>query len=242
MNNTNASGSRPPEMQLTLDRRETRLSHVLLDFPHTLADLPVGDVLCEYLDGRQTWVAERKTVDDLASSIKSGRWAEQTSRLYQSGYDRIFFILVGDLRSTRHFPYDSLLGAIVNAELRPRSYVLRSFDLSETAAIVLTLCKKAGCPSTGVPSGLRPPITPTSKRKRDADASTVWSRQLMCIPSISEKIAKALLAHFGTLPALTAALGEPLKTFPRVRLDERACLGKKRIELLAKYLRATGEA
>ena len=61
----------------------------------------------------------------------------------------------------------------------------------------------------------------------------------MCVPSVSEKIATALLEHFRTLPALTAALnsGQP-KDFPRVRLDERSCIGKKRIELLAKYFRA----
>ena len=62
-------------MQLSLDRRETRLSNALLEFPHTRRDLPVGDVLCEYLDGRQTWVAERKTAGDLANSIKTGRWS-----------------------------------------------------------------------------------------------------------------------------------------------------------------------
>ena len=63
-------------MQLTLDRRETYLSNALLDMPHVIADLPVGDILCEYNDGRVPWVAERKTAHDLASSIKSGRWSK----------------------------------------------------------------------------------------------------------------------------------------------------------------------
>ena len=140
------------------------------------------------------------------------------------------------------FPYDSLLGALVNAELRPRSHVIRTIDLDETAAVIIALCKKAGSPPPGIPSGLAPPIVPTSKRKRDAEASTVWTRQLMCVPSISEKTAKALLDHFGTLPALVAALNDPQQTFPRVRLDERSCLGKRRIEILSKYLRVGNES
>ena len=90
-------------MQLSLDRREIRLSHALGEFPHVLVDLPVGDVLCEYSDGRVSWVAERKTAVDLANSIKTGRWSDQTSRLHLSGYARIFFLLEGDLR-TPHFP------------------------------------------------------------------------------------------------------------------------------------------
>ncbi len=62
-------------MQLTLDRREIRLSNALCDMAHVLADLPVGDILAEYTDGRTTWIAERKTAHDLANSIKSGRWS-----------------------------------------------------------------------------------------------------------------------------------------------------------------------
>jgi ERCC4-type nuclease len=37
--------------------------------PHQMADLPVGDVHCRYDDGTE-WVLERKTVRDLASSIR----------------------------------------------------------------------------------------------------------------------------------------------------------------------------
>ena len=163
--------------------------------------------------------------------------SEQTSRLYSSGYARIFFILEGDLRSPQ-FPYASLLGAALNAELRPRSHVLRSLDLDETAAIVIALCKKAGSTS-GIPTGLAPPIVPTSKRKRDADARTVLIRQLMCLPSISEHCARALTDHFGNLPALLEALNDP-RTFPRVRLSDRANLGKRRVEILTEYLLPDG--
>jgi len=228
-------------MQLSLDRREIRLSHALGEFPHVLVDLPVGDVLCEYSDGRVSWVAERKTAVDLANSIKTGRWSDQTSRLHQSGYARIFFLLEGDLR-TPHFPYRSLLGAVVNAELRQRTSVLRCIDLDETAAIVIALCSKAGSPPPPLRNALTPPIVPLGKRKRDAEATTVWKRQLMCIPSVSERIATALLQQFRTLPALTAALNDDTKAFPRVRINDRSCLGKKRVELLVKYFRVDSDS
>ena len=220
-------------MQLSLDRREIRLSHALGEFPHEMVELPVGDAVCTYSDGREPWVAERKSSCDLASSIKTGRWTDQTARLHQSNYARIFFLIEGDLRAPQ-FPYASLLGAVVNASLRPRSIVLRSIDTDETAAILISLCTKAGSPPPGVPLGLAPPIVPLGKRKRDAEVATVWKRQLMCVPSVSEKVASALLKHFGSLPALVAALND-LGEFPRVRLDDRSRLGKKRIELLAKY-------
>ena len=64
----------------------------------------------------------------------------------------------------------------------------------------------------------------------------------MCVPSVSEKIAAALLKHFGSLPALIVVLNNDPKEFPRVRLDDQSCLGKKRIELLVKYFRADTDA
>ena len=78
---------------------------------------------------------------------------------------------------------------------------------------------------------------PLGKRKRDAEALTVWKRQLMCVPPVSERIATALLEQFRTMPALIAALNDDTKTFPRVMLDEKSCLGKRRIELLVRYFR-----
>ena len=43
-------------------------------------------------------VLPRKTVSDLAQSIRSGRWNEQLSRLYDAGYQIYFFLIEGDLR------------------------------------------------------------------------------------------------------------------------------------------------
>ena len=222
-------------MQLFVDWRERALSNALEDVPHTLKDLPVGDVLCQYTDGRASWVAERKKASDLAASIASGRWAEQTSRLHGSGFARVFVLIEGDLRAPS-FPYESLLAACINAELRRNSFVIRSIDADETAVVVRQLCKKAGSPAPGVPSGITPPAIPKSKRSRDSEEENVWIRQLMCVPSISERIARALLTEFGSLPVLVQALNADMRSFPRVRIDASTCLGKTRIATLSKYL------
>jgi len=104
-------------------------------------------------------------------------------------------------------------------------------DIEETANLLRHLVQKMGF-FHAPPSGLRPPV---SKRKRDADVETCHLRQLMCIPSISEKIARKLLEEFGSLPALQTALAD-IENFPRVKLDDRSALGKARLEKLAAYL------
>ena len=193
--------------------------------PHVAA-LPVGDVACRYDDGR-AWAAERKTADDLAKSIIDGRWADQTSRLLRADFSNVFWIVEGDLSSTS-LPHETLLAACVNAELRSGSHVVRTACVEETA-MVIQLLRKSAASSPGIPSG----IQPKSKRKRDAE--TVSIRMLMCIPSVSERIARLMLDHFITLRALQEAL-EDIDSFPRIRLDARKCLGKTRLQMLARYL------
>ena len=133
----------------------------------------------------------------------------------------------GDLSST-NLPHETLLGACINAELRPGSHLIRTACVEETAIVIRLLIDKCARPP-GVPSGIQP------KSKRVRDSETVWVRQLMCIPSISERIARVLLDHFGTLRALQEAL-EDIDSFPQIRLDARTCIGKTRVHMLARYL------
>ena len=211
---------------LSVDARERLLISVLQRYSvsHTVKTLQVGDVLCEYADGT-SWIAERKRADDLANSIKIGRWREQQSRLFAAGSP--VFIIEGDLRTTT-LPYKSLLGAVVNCELRDTAHVFRTWDVNETAHLLTHLAQKMQAVHAA-PSGFV-----TAKRKRDSDPDICWMRQLMCIPSISEKIARKLLDEFGSLPQLQDALRSD--EFPCIRLDERACLGAARRDTLAKYL------
>ena len=219
-------------MTLLVDYRERRLAE-LLDVPHLVRNLAVGDLVCDYGGGNR-WIAERKTASDLAQSIVSGRWRDQLHRLRETGC-RIIFLVEGDLRSTT-FNYDSLLGAVINAELRKGSCVIRTVDLRETAAVVRHLVDKGEYEPGMPPSALTPPsVSSASKKERDCDRKVCWTRMLMCVPSVSERIAKKLLDEYGSLPAIQTALQTP-KTFKRVRLDDRFCLGKDRIQKLALHL------
>ena len=215
------------EMALCIDFREKGLIHLLKCLKPTVASLAVGDINCSYEDNIG-WVMERKTADDLATSIIDGRWVDQTARLMTSGYRYVFFVVEGDLSST-NLPHETLLGACLNAELRPGSHLIRSACIEETVLVIKQLVTKLAGGPPGIPSG----IQPKSKRKRDED--TVCIRILMCIPSISERIARLLMEHFGNLRELQEALDD-IDSFPKIRLDERSCIGKTRLNILARYL------
>jgi len=60
----------------------------------------------------------------------------------------------------------------------------------------------------------------------------------MCIPTMSENVARRLTNHFGTLSALQEALRGDKKKFPDITLDDqgKTKLGKARLATLSNYL------
>ena len=220
-------------MQVTIDSREKGLIRIFegAGVAHQVATLPVGDVVCQYENGR-VWIAERKRSDDLGASLKDGRWKEQSVRLFGSGH-QVVYMLEGDFRDAAGM-YPNLLGAWMNSELRRNCCVFRTIDLEETALVLRGLMAKLEhAPSYAAPTnGLAPPL---SKRKRNEDGNVVFLRVLMCVPSISEAVARKLADHFGSLVDLQEALRSTNK-FPRIQLSEKTTLGKERIAKLSKYL------
>ena len=175
--------------------------------------------------------------DDFAASIQDGRWREQSSRLFSTGL-RVFFVIEGDLRGLDRM-YKPMVGAVVNASLRS-SCCFRTWDTEETACFVLHLEQKLQkcSPASSLAAGLRLPHQ--SKRHRESDASCVFIRQLMCVPTVSERIATALCNHFGNLESLQDALRGARTSFPKVQIGEKRFLGKARISKLARHLLSTG--
>ena len=218
----------PQAMSLFIDYREKCLVTAMDGtLPFEIKNLPLGDVMCKY-DDESVWILERKSVADLAHSIKTGRWGEQSKRLSEAGC-KIFFLIEGDLRGDLGIPYNALISSLLNAELRSNTHVLRTMDVVESARFIKHLSQKC---DGGLPTGVPTLLT---KRKRDADPDLVFIRQLMCIPTISEHISKKLLEQFGSLGKLQIALNNKA-SFPQIKLYGKTNLGKKRIDTLCKYL------
>eukprot|EP00973_Karenia_brevis_P027916 3844301-Karenia_brevis.AAC.1 len=110
---------------------------------------------------------------------------------------------------------------------------MRTCNVEETAAVFQQLFSKGRCPPS-VPTGAAPPA-PLTKRKRDQGKDIIYLRMFQCTPAISESVARKILEQFNTLPASQRALKDP-NTFPQVKLDEKRCLGKARLNMLRAHL------
>ena len=64
-----ACSKRSTDMTLLVDYRERRLAEVL-EVPHMVRNLAVGDIFCDYCAGNQ-WIAERKTATEFQAAGKT---------------------------------------------------------------------------------------------------------------------------------------------------------------------------
>lgn len=128
---------------LEIDYRERHvLEELTKRFPDQHYDnrkenLPLGDWIFKE-DTEIRYLFERKTVQDLASSIHDGRYKNQKSRIMESfRASQCFFIIEGGLPDYfapphHHIHPKALFSSIVNTMTRDGFYVIRTFSLKES--------------------------------------------------------------------------------------------------------------
>ncbi|XP_034671188.1 crossover junction endonuclease MUS81 [Drosophila subobscura] len=111
---------------------QTRSYLQSLGAEHEVRRLTVGDFLwiARDADGSELvlpYIVERKRMDDLASSIRDGRFHEQKHRLRQCGLPHVIYLIedYGD-NEQLGLPLDSLLQALANARLQSGIQVVRT--------------------------------------------------------------------------------------------------------------------
>ena len=80
------------------------------------------------------FVVERKKMDDLASSIKDGRFKEQKFRLKQSGLCRPTYLVEENRSASVCLPLSSCLQACTNTQIVDKFTVKYVSDQKESAA------------------------------------------------------------------------------------------------------------
>lgn len=113
--------------------------------------LPIGDIII--CDGDiEKLIIERKTIADLQSSIKDGRYEEQSYRLNGLNHHNhnIVYLIEGDVNKVNRFKPDNqvekltLYSAMFSLNYYKGFSVFRSFTLDETANIICNMAYKIG--------------------------------------------------------------------------------------------------
>lgn len=146
-------------MNIKIDFRETELlkkcEHTInaepkfKDIKIATENLPLGDIIIN--DGTQDCIiVERKTLADLAASIKDGRYEEQSYRLNGLPFHNhnIIYLIEGDMYRFNTFKErmdkQTLYSAMFSINYFKGFSVMRSNSIDETAMIVCNMAYKIG--------------------------------------------------------------------------------------------------
>lgn len=192
--------------------------------------LDVGDVLILHLAAQPPpeveLLVERKTLADLAASLRDGRYHEQRARLKASGARRTMYVIEAQPAALcmgieeGKMPDVNGMGAAriqgcVSSMLLSQSQLAVTRSVEETAGLLLRLAvqlnrrngeedqtttydgySRAACLASAVRS-----------RKRDnVDPRQCYMQQLCQVPGVSHGIAKALAERFGSLRGIMRTL------------------------------------
>jgi ERCC4-type nuclease len=148
-------------MIIKVDTRETALLHqinnqvaiipVFKSITVVSETLPIGDIIIND-DTEDRIIIERKSVNDLLSSIKDGRYEEQSYRLngIEHHNHNIVYLIEGDINKVNRFKPDNqvekltLYSAMFSLNYYKGFSLFRSFSLDETANIICNMAYKMG--------------------------------------------------------------------------------------------------
>jgi ERCC4-type nuclease len=185
--------------------------------------LPIGDVIISDTtttqgEEKDIVIFERKTLADLAASIRDGRYKEQSFRLIETaaatGFNthHIVYIIEGDLAryDERHtqITKTALQSAMVSLMYYKGFSVIRTMNVCETADFILHFADKVAKegPLSVADTGTAATATPATaysevsakKEKRDyITRENIGEIMLAQVPGISAKMAAAILAKYG---------------------------------------------
>ena len=111
-------------------------------------NLPLGDIIICDNEGNEKIIIERKSLADLAASIRDGRYKEQSFRLNQCTLHnhQIYYLIEGDLRFYKAYKgmpdKKALLSAMVSMSYFKGFSLFRTVTLEETAEWLLNFALK----------------------------------------------------------------------------------------------------
>ena len=229
------------EYSVVIDYRERGLIELLKDkLIYSIENLAIGDVVFKKNDTIE-FCLERKTIADLASSIKDGRYQEQAQRILECvNPNRCCYLIEGKIPNIEKYSNlntKCLYGTIINKMFRDGIFVYRTNNIEETAYFITELANRY---LTGKLEFTHDQINNEEtkgnlkyvqkpRKKGDLDLIDCFSIQLASIPSISNIKIMALQKHFSSIRDFILCLEKqenPEKYLENITLNNGRKLGK----------------
>lgn len=241
-------------MELIIDNRESLKDYFSEKYKWVKTqNLDIGDYIFNYKD-ELACIIERKTVDDLANSIKDGRYREQKERLLKlHPKSKIIYLIEGDItKNNKSFKYNkvsknTIYSSLINVYLRDNIAVHRTNNISESIEFLEQLgakIEKQGLKFIQKSNDGNNLFNSEKSKKKQFDKKLVYKLQLSSIPSISSKSADAIIENYPTMVQLISQLNnhdpasrlEIIKNIKCKSGEKSRKLGKRVAENVEKYI------
>ena len=239
----------PKDMILALQNRAANVS---------LENLELGDFIIKNNKDETILLFERKSFADLISSIKDGRYNEQSFRLSQCELDNkyIYYIIEGNIlnfcnkenETAKKMLFSSMLSLSykkgfsilhTTSQVETIEYIVRFYDKLKSESEKNE--KSENTITSQSPENTYSNVVKTSK-KSNITTENINEIMLIQIPGISIQVAKSLMVKFKTIIELTNALKENNKCLDSIIIDYeggKRKLSKSVIKNLLTFLQVT---
>jgi len=209
---------------IIIDNRETKLLSIINDRDLDIykdkikiekQQLDIGDIHIKFENN--LYIYERKTVKDLISSVKDGRYKEQKTRLLslKNSLTTINYIIEGDtITSNKNDNNQKLLTSVYyNSIYRDKINIFFTLNIDDTATFLLLLTTKIIDKPQNfidynqmIDNSYIDICKIKTKKIANIDKETCYLLQLSQIPTISKEIAKKIKDVYPTLISLIKAI------------------------------------
>ena len=207
-------------MEFIIDNRENIKHHFIekkVDWV-VCKNMDIGDFCITY-NNELVCIFERKTIEDLAASIKDGRYREQKKRLVGNyPKSKIMYIIEGDLtKDNKSIQYnkvskDTIYSTIINVYLRDNINIVHTNNSTETIECLEQFCRKIT--KQGI-DFIKKQTTEYKEdlintvvhiKKKNMTPEIVFTAQLTCISGISINTAEVITKKYKTIKNLILEL------------------------------------
>ena len=209
---------------ITIDVREHELIQLAgeKNIQIQTEQLPIGDILIQHAE--QTLVFERKTLADLAASIKDGRYSEQRQRLKSTyPFHRITFIIEGSTTSLRtqpmtaRIPSKTILSALISAQYRDGFHVYHTTGPTDTLWYLQQIAERMGEKTqleTECKEDYGASLRVKTAKRDNVTPELCYLLQLSQLPGISMATATEISKTYPTMRTLLSAITEKGRNDP----------------------------
>jgi ERCC4-type nuclease len=247
-------------MFIKIDYREddlkTNMNLLFREHSHEIEteNLALGDIILLNNDSEEKVVFERKSLYDLASSIKDGRYAEQSFRLneYQQHNHNIIYIIEGDLErynpTKGRMDKKTLYSAIITLNYFKGFSVMRTKNINETCELIINFADKlerdnkktSYYDENKMEKEVNYCEVIKKQKKNNITPENIGEIMLSTIPGVSNKSAISIMKEYKTIKNLMEKIIEDETCLNNVKMicesGQSRKLSKTCIENIKRYV------